>query len=128
MSTDPSNEQHDFEVIASPEASSTLPNNPTPTPATENDKSIRDLFDKPNEPSVTQTLAKVFIFVSIPHQVFWSAVTAIFVAIFQPTPNDETPLDQLVSRQIDLHIKDRLDQCQKRLDWVDKELPAVVEK
>jgi hypothetical protein len=128
MSTETFNEPHDFEFVASPNVSAALPENPAPTPATENDRSIRDLFDKPNEPLFVQTLAKVVIFASTPYQVFWSAVTAIFVAVCQPTPNDDTPLDQIVLRQITLHTKDRLDQCQKRLDWVDKELPAVVEK
>lgn len=128
MSTESFNEPHDFEVISSPEASAALPKNPAPTPATENYKSIRDLFDKPSDPLLVQTLAKVVIFISVPHQVFWSALTAIFVAICQPTPNDETPLDQLVLQQINLHVTDRLDRSQKRLEWVDKELPAVVEK
>jgi hypothetical protein len=46
----------------------------------------------------------------------------------QPAPNDDTPMDQIVYKQITLHTEDRLKQCRKRLEWVDKELPGIVER
>lgn len=119
---------HDFEVVNAPETSTGLPENPAPTPAADDPKSIRDLFDQPSEAPMIQTVAKAGIFLSLPHQLMWSVFTAIFVALCQPTPNEDTPTDQLIYKQITLHTEDRLNQTRKRLDWVDKELPAVVEK
>jgi hypothetical protein len=128
MSTPPPIYHDDFEVVGTPEASTAGPENPTPTPATEDGRSIRELFDKPNEPLIIQTVAKAGIFLSLPHQLMWSVFTAIFVAMCQPAPSDNTPMDQIVYKQITLHTEDRLKQCRKRLEWVDKELPGVVER
>ena len=125
MSINNSSQPHDFEVIPPADA---LPKNPSPTPATDDGKSIQDLFDRPNEPGTAQIAAKAGILLSLPHQMMWSAVTAIFVALCQPAPNENSPLDELVYNQISFHIQDRLDQTRKRLAWVDKELPAVVER
>lgn len=119
---------HDFEVVDAPESSTTLPENPTPTPATDDAKSIKDLFDKPTEPQFIQNVAKAAIFLSLPHQLMWSVLTAIFVAVCQPTPNDDSPMDQIVYKQIILHTEDRMNQCRKRLEWVDRDMPAVVER
>lgn len=75
-----------------------------------------------------QTLAKASILLSLPHQITWSVATAIFVALCQPTPDEDAPLDQLVVKQITLHTEDRLNQTKKRLEWVDTELPAIAER
>ena len=129
MSTSSTVGPHDFEIVNSPvEASADAPADPIPTPTTDDAKSIKDLFDQPAEPLLIQTLAKAGIFLSLPHQITWSVATAIFVALCQPTPDENTPMDQLVFKQITFHTEDRLNQTRKRLEWVDKELPAVVER
>ena len=46
----------------------------------------------------------------------------------KPTPNEDTPMDQLVFKQITLHTEDRLTQTRKRLEWVDTELPTIAER
>lgn len=127
MSEMPSNVLHDFEVVTSLNESTSLPTDPTPTPVNEKEKSIRELLDKHDEPLLIQTIAKSLIVLAIPHQLMWSVVTAIFVAVCQPSPDVDTPMDQLVLRQINLHTEDRMNQVRRRMDWVEKDLPAVVD-
>ena len=120
-------ESSDFEMINTPDCKHSEFEK-VDQKRTEPSKPIHELFDEPKENDILQSIAKIIVLSSVPFALFWrSLAVLLFVPGLSDASNggatEEDVLDSILKQ-----AKIVVEWYRKKLQWVDDELPSLIER